>query len=218
MQSTYDEAYFQWQRRVGEFGAIVDRFKFDKFIKPSDCVIDFGCGGGYMLKALTCADKIGIEVNDVARQFALKNGIRTVKDAAEIEDEWADVIVSDNALEHTLCPFIELRKLFGKLKTGGRMVFVVPHEKRNPWKENDRNQHLYTWSPMCAGNLFTAAGFKVDEISSIALWPPFHDTIKKYLGLKLFYLIGKICTALSGKWYQIRVVATKPIRSGNKTT
>lgn len=163
-----------------------------------------------MLKALSCADKLGIEVNDVARQFAFKNGIRTVNDASEIEDNWADVIISDNALEHTFCPFTELRKLFDNLKTGGKMVFIIPHEKRRLWKQNNMDQHLYTWSPMCAGNLFTAAGFKVEEISSIALWPPFSYAIKKYLGLKLFYLLGKIWTALFADWYQIRVVATKP--------
>jgi SAM-dependent methyltransferase len=212
VQGHYDEEYFRWQRRIGEFGATVDHFiKFGKFIKPTDRVIDFGCGGGYMLKALVCADKIGIEINEVARRFALENGIRTVKDAAEIEDNWADVVISNNALEHTLCPFSELRKLFDKLKPGGKIVFVIPHEKRNPWKANDRNQHLYTWSPMCAGNLFTVAGFKVEQINSIAVWPPlFHHEIKKYFGVKIFHLIGKICTALSGKWHQIQVVATKP--------
>ena len=33
---------------------------------------------------------------------------------------------------------------------------------------------------MCSGNLFTAAGFNIMEISTIRrLWPPYYDKIKK---------------------------------------
>lgn len=52
------------------------------------------------------------------------------------------MIISDNTLEHTLCPFAELKKLRSKLKPGGKKCFVVPHEKKSPWKLNDINQHL----------------------------------------------------------------------------
>lgn len=100
----YDESYFEWQKSTGEFGSTVDRYKFEKYIRTIDYVLDFGCGGGFMLKSLNCAAKIGVEVNDSARQFALTQGISAVKDSNQILDEWADVIISDNALEHTLAP------------------------------------------------------------------------------------------------------------------
>ena len=84
-------------------------------------------------------------------------------------------------------------------------------ETKIPWKPDDHNQHLYTWSPMRAGNLSTAAGFNIMEVSTIRrLWPPYYDKIKKYLGLKVFYLVCEIHTTLFGKWHAIRVVATKP--------
>ena len=214
----YDEEYFEWQKKVGEFAATVDIFKFSQYVKNTDHVIDFGCGGGFMLKALGSAFKIGVEINDTARAFASDQGISTVKDVSKIEDNWADVIISDNALEHTLCPFTELKKLRTKLKPGGKMVFVVPHEKkgsRTHWKPNDINQHLYTWTPLCIGNLFVAAGFTILKIDIIPLWPPSPMNLfakpkfRKIFGLRLFYLFGKIGTALSGKWCQIRVIATK---------
>jgi SAM-dependent methyltransferase len=207
----YDEKFFEWQRKTGEFGSIAELYKFKKYIKPSDNVIDFGCGGGFMLKALNCSGKIGIEINNAARNFAYEIGIATVKDAGEIEDEWADVIISDNALEHTLSPFDELKKLFSKLKSGGKIVFVVPHEKKMPWKPNDINQHLYTWSPLCIGNLFVTVGFRVEEISNLPLLPPGARPIWKYFGFRVFFIAGKIYTALAGQWSQIRIVATKPV-------
>jgi hypothetical protein len=43
------------------------------------------------------------------------------------------------------CPFVELKKLRSKLKPDGKMVFVVPHEKkgsRTRWRPNGINQHL----------------------------------------------------------------------------
>jgi SAM-dependent methyltransferase len=208
--SHYDERYFNWQKKMGEFVPSVDLFKFRDYVKSTDNVIDFGCGGGFMLKALNCKCKIGIEINSAARQFGSENGLDMVKDADEIEDQWADVIISDNALEHTLCPFSELKKLYPKLKPGGKIVFVVPHEKKMRWKPNDINQHLYTWSQLSAGNLFTQAGFNVEKINSIPLWPPFYEQIKRYFGLRIFFALGRISTALFWNWDQIRVVATKP--------
>jgi SAM-dependent methyltransferase len=219
MQSRYDGEYFQWQRKIGEFEAAVGLYKFSKFVKPEDRVIDFGCGGGYMLRSFKCKDRIGIEINENARHFAQEAGAHVVRSANEIEDDWADVIISDNVLEHTTCPLYELRILYRKLKPSGKIVFVIPHEIKISWKPGNRNQHLYTWSPMCAGNLFTAAGFNIEEISTIRrLWPPYYETIKKYLGLKVFYLICEIYTTILGKWHEIRVVATKPKENvGNRT-
>lgn len=206
----YNNEFFEWQRKIGEFGGIVDLYKFKNFVKPSDRVIDFGCGGGFILKLLNCSDKIGIEINNVARHFAHENGINTVNDISEIKNEWADVIISDNALEHTFSPYDVLINLFSKLKPGGKIILVVPQEKQIQWKPNDINQHLYTWNPMCIGNLFVAAGFIVKEIEVLPLWPPKARIIWKYFGSHIFFLASKLYTSFFTKWSQIRIVAIKP--------
>jgi len=206
----YNEKFFEWQRKIGESVAIAELYKFKKYIKPSDNVIDFGCGGGFMLKSLNCSGKIGIEINKTARNFATEYGIAIVEDASTIKDEWADVIISDNALEHTLSPFDELRKLFSKLKSGGKIIFIIPHEKKMSWKPNDVNQHLYTWSPMCIGNLFVTAGFIVEEISNLPILSPGYRFFRKYFGFRGFFIANKIYTVISGQWSQIRIVANKP--------
>src|SRR5438034_9091082 len=82
----YDQAYFDWQKDLGEFGGWANRMKFAPHISPADTVIDFGCGGGYLLKNIECAERIGVEVNDTARSFAEKqNGIRAVKFVDDLE-------------------------------------------------------------------------------------------------------------------------------------
>lgn len=71
----YDEKYFAWQREVGEFGGKANSFKYLKTVKPTDVVIDFGCGGGFLLKNLECARRIGLEPNASASGQIAANGV-----------------------------------------------------------------------------------------------------------------------------------------------
>ena len=43
--------------------------------RPHAAVLDFGCGGGYLLHNLTCAEKAGIEVNPAAIEDARAKGL-----------------------------------------------------------------------------------------------------------------------------------------------
>ncbi|UCE39033.1 MAG: methyltransferase domain-containing protein, partial [Thermoplasmata archaeon] len=70
----YGKEYFDWQKNIGSFGGLANLFKFKEFINPTDTVVDFGCGGGYLLRNLQCKEKMGIEVNPHARQEAKRNG------------------------------------------------------------------------------------------------------------------------------------------------
>ncbi|RMG26297.1 MAG: methyltransferase domain-containing protein [Bacteroidetes bacterium] len=213
----YDENYYSWYRRIGEFGGEANLFKFRKYIRLTDRVIDFGCGGGYLLKNIECAEKIGIEISETAREHCRENGIEVVHSAAEIENEWADVIISNHVLGHTCNPFDEIRLLAQKLKTGGKMVFVFPHERRGRYKSHDVNQIMYTWSEMNAGNLFANAGFDILEVKTLRhRWPPKFHLIRKIFGRRLFHLACWIYGAFYGRTTQIRVVAQKPPSMNHK--
>ncbi len=206
----YSEAYFNWQKEIGKFGGQANLFKFSGYISPEDVVIDFGCGGGYLLKNIVCARKIGIEISDVAREQAALAGIEVYKVADEIPDETANIIISNHALEHVEYPIDIVRNLYSKLKINGLVVFVVPHDKPNqPYREDDINQHLHTWNPQTLGNLFKAAGYTQIQVDTIRhQWPPRYRKIHKLFGQRYFDLICKI-TALYRNNYQIRVVAKK---------
>lgn len=208
----YDEKYFSYQNPIGEFGGWANLTKFQAYVKPDFRVVDFGCGGGYLLKNLDCREKVGIEVNPAARREAAAQGIATYASTEHLSDEWADLIISSNALEHTLHPLQEMQALLPKVKRGGSIVFVVPCESITyQYVPNDINHHLYSWSPMCLGNLFTEAGFVVEESKPyIHKWPRNYRKIAKYGGRRLF----EICCRLYGRWettwYQVRVVAHRP--------
>jgi SAM-dependent methyltransferase len=217
----YDSAYFQYQQSGGEFGGWADVIKFQKYIDLDARVLDFGCGGGFLLESLSCKERHGVEINAAAREAASKRNLKVFASTSEIEDGWADVIISNHALEHCLHPLLELCELRTKLAPGGRIVFVVPGESiRYTYKPNNQAMHLYTWSPMSLGNLFQQAGFEVIESRAyIHGWPPrIHRQIARLGGRRLFELTCRVYGRLTSwgltptKLNQVRIVARKAVR------
>jgi len=207
----YDKDYFDWQSSIGEFGGWANQSKFADYISSEDAVLDFGCGGGFLLKGLKCRRKVGIEVNPSAAETARANGIEVFARTEDVPDGYVDVVISNNALEHTLQPLEELKALRRKLRNGGRIVFVVPCESiSRGYKPDDINHHLYSWSPMCVGNLFTEAGFEVLESRPyIHKWPPKHRVIARVGGRRLFEIACRIYGRIERSWFQVRVVGEK---------
>jgi SAM-dependent methyltransferase len=207
----YNNKYFDWQAPIGEFGAWANQGMFVSYISINSRVLDFGCGGGFLLKSIKCSKKVGVEVNPTAIETAKQNGIEVFSSVKEIPDENVDVIISDNALEHTLQPLEELKSLYRKLIVGGKIIFVVPCETiSKSYNPNDINHHLYSWSPMCIGNLFTEAGFSVIESKPyIHKWPPKYKFIAKVGGRRLFEIACRIYGRIERSWFQVRVIAKK---------
>ncbi len=183
---------------------------YQPYVGPQDLVVDFGCGGGFLLKELACKEKCGIEINPVARENAKKIGIKAVASAEDLAVGTADVVISSHALEHTFDPLGILVKLKGLLKPGGRLVLVTPFERDVNWQPNDINQHLFTWSPMNLGNLATKAGFVVETCEVVYhRFPPGCFFLEKYLGATAFHLLCRIWGRTSRAVVQVRVVAVK---------
>lgn len=55
--------YFAWQGGGGPFAGKIDTHKFEGYIRTTDVALDFGCGGGFLLKNLACARRIEIKIN-----------------------------------------------------------------------------------------------------------------------------------------------------------
>ena len=63
----YNKDYFDWQKEIGKVGGYLNKFKFE-----TDVFMDFGCGGGYLLKQFDNKNKIGFEINKAAQEECKK--------------------------------------------------------------------------------------------------------------------------------------------------
>jgi SAM-dependent methyltransferase len=209
--SNYNDRYFAWQKTIGEFGGWANLTKFKKYISLNSDVLDFGCGGGYLLKQIDCHKRVGVEPNPLAAEMAKQNGVEIFSQAKDVPDEYIDVIISNNALEHTFQPLDEIRTLRSKLKSSGTAIFIVPCETIYlSYKPLDQNHHLYSWSPLCLGNLFVEAGYDVIEAKPyIDKWPPYYRALAKLGGRNIFNMACWLYGRIERSWFQVKVVATK---------
>lgn len=213
----YGADYFDWQRNIGAFGGWANAYKFRETISKNDTVIDFGCGGGFLLKNLDCKIRIGIEPNQTAgesvKNFGIKHFLSPSDALMNLGEGVADVIISNNALEHTLNPLQELKDLRPLLKDGGVIHFVVPCDSISyRYDPNDINYHLFSWSPQNLGNIFAEAGYIVDTARPyIHKWPPGYRYIAK-LGWPIFNMTCKIYARIARTWFQVEVKARKSSR------
>lgn len=178
--------YFSYQHQGGLLrGKLNARTKFARFVSPTDAVLDFGCGGGTLLRSLECARRVGVEINPVARAEASAHGLEVFETLAEVPDGMADVVVSNHALEHVINPVATLSELRKKLKAGGKLVLVVPLDDwrdQRSYDPKDIDHHLYTWTPRLLGNLLSEAGYVVGDVSVLTHawfpnWPRWIDRL-----------------------------------------
>lgn len=57
---------------MGIVGGVLEKFKFENYINDTDILMDFGCGGGYLLNNFNNKIKFGYEINQHARDECRK--------------------------------------------------------------------------------------------------------------------------------------------------
>lgn len=206
----YNEEYFSTQIDYGMVDSEIEKDFFQWHIKETDCIAEFGCGGGLLLSKLKCQSKVGVEINRTARDYAKGNGIKTVENIEEIEDESLDVIISFHALEHCVNPYGIVSEMYKKLKPFGKCVCVVPYEPLSfEYLKNDPSQHLYIWNRRTLGNLFRLTGFYIRETGKKEVaWPKEWKHMYHEKAANWFNTISVLESNRIG-YYSVYVVAEK---------
>lgn len=167
--------YWKFQEPIGRETALFDAWKISGRVSQQDRLLEFGCGGAFLLEALLCREKIGIEANPLPRAAGVARGLDVRASLDDVVDGWADVVWSHHALEHTLDPFRVLQGMRRVLVPGGQLVLWLPIDdwraQRN-MNSPDVNGHLWTWTPLLAHNLMKEAGFCGVEAKVVThAWP-----------------------------------------------
>lgn len=209
----YDAAYFEWQNKAGRDQGLANLFKFSQHIEPADRVLDFGCGSGALLQAVGLRDGslIGVEINPSAQDHARSQGLEIVAELKDVPTSSVDVVISNHALEHVENPIGILREMRRVLRSGGRIVIVVPCDRASfAFSEKDPDRHLFSWSAGNLGNLARVAGFNVLVAQEIVhKWPPKWRTVLKFSGWKGFHFVSRIWARFDRSRSQVKLVAQK---------
>ena len=183
MESHYNSDYFEWQKSTAQHNIHFLKKRFSKFISKNSIVLDYGCGGGFLLNSLDCQEKIGFDINLHALNHLKELGIKSCNNLNEINENSIDIIISNHCLEHIPNPLASIKELKTKLKNNGQIILIVPHETiGNNYKPRDINYHLHTWSPMTLGNLFSEAGFEVINVKAFReIRLPKEDKLNRFI-------------------------------------
>lgn len=205
--------YFAYQSQGGLHRGRIDARKFAPYVEPSDTVLDFGCGNGSLLYHLNCKHRIGLDMNPVAREAARELGLEVHVDPDAVADDSVNLIISNHALEHVLCPLHTMTQLRTKLVPSGRLVLCLPMDDWRTQKNvnvQDINHHLYTWTPLLIGNLLDEAGFAVERAWVVThAWPPHvWQQLDSMLPVWLFDLVCRF-TAWIFRRRQVMALARK---------
>ncbi len=141
--------------------------KIQPYIRPSDRVLEFGVGGGYNLRLLSCREKWGYDLNEAGRCDCEKFGIHFLTNLDRADLGCFDAVLCHHVLEHTADPLAMLDRMKKLLGHNGRLLLYVPHETRRRYRNyraHDPNQHLFSWNAQSLGNLVAAAGFRIETI------------------------------------------------------
>ena len=210
--SHYNEEYFAYQKKIGYFGGLANKFKFQRFISKDDYLLDYGCGGGFLLDQLACKKKIGFEINDTAKKHLRENFKFPVVDKMnELDDNSLDLVISNHCLEHVPDPIKVISQLYNKIKKNGKIVIYVPHDKYNyKFSNSDKDNHYFSFSPSNLGNIVKECGFEIIESGTLLhRWPPFYLKLYKLFGLNIFHFLSRIYGFLDRRRTQSFVVGVK---------
>jgi SAM-dependent methyltransferase len=206
--------YSAWQL-ANTAGLVEEKARrFRPFAAGAATVLDFGCGGGDILAKMPCERRIGVEANPFSAEAAHNLGIEIVRNLDHVAADSVDLVISNHALEHCLRPADELRGMVRVLRSGGRLVIVLPLDdwrtQRN-YEAPDVNHHLYTWTPLSLGNILKEVGLVVESVRVVHhAWPPKGARfLWAHLPTRMFDLLAML-TAVLIRRRQILAVARLP--------
>lgn len=141
---------------------------FNKFIKPSDTVVDVACGFGEFISNISAHQKIAIDLNPETQRFLAPDIAFHQMPATEfgsVVRGAADVVFTSNFLEHlpdkqALDLFLDQVRI--ALKPGGRYLILGPNLRYLPGQYWDFYDHHLGLTHLSLCEALHLKGFEID--------------------------------------------------------
>ena len=170
---------FFWKLGYGRFS----NFYFNSLFKPivkyikkieTGKVLDVGCAYGFMLKRFPDSfQKFGIDVSKYAISVAKKRlssatlKIRSAEEKLPFEEDFFDMILFNDVLEHLENPKIALENIYKVLKKDGILYITTPNlnivRKKIFRYADEKEHHISLFSDSSLTSLLNSLGFKIAE-------------------------------------------------------
>jgi SAM-dependent methyltransferase len=140
---------------------------FQRFVRPTDAVLDLGCGYGEFINHIACREKFGMDLNPRSPAH-LAEGVRFLaQDCStpwQLPDASLDVVFTSNFFEH-LPDKKALRDTLVEahrcLKPGGRLIALGPNIKYVQGAYWDFWDHFLCLTEMSVGEALENNGYRV---------------------------------------------------------
>lgn len=185
-----------------------------RFVRPTDTVVDVACGYGEFLNNIEAGRKIAVDLNPDARGF-LKPGTQfhqvPATELASVVHGEADVVFTSNFLEHlpdkaVLDVFLE--QVRQALKPGGRYIILGPNLRYLPGQYWDYYDHHLGLTHLSLSEALQLHGLRVDTCIDRFLPYTTQGALPTHPALVKAYLKVPLAWKLLGK--QFLVVASRP--------
>lgn len=169
LQSIYEHRFttmLQYRNEV--WRVLVDSF-FQKYVRPTDTVLDLGCGYGEFVNHIAAGTKYGMDLNPRSPEFLAKDVKFLQQDCSTrwaLPDDSLDVVFTSNFFEH-LPDKLALRNTLQEahrcLKPGGKVVALGPNIKYVQGAYWDFWDHFLCLTEMSLGEGLENNGYRVVE-------------------------------------------------------
>jgi SAM-dependent methyltransferase len=204
----------QLPRKDAVWKMICNEF-LQRFIKPSDTVVDVACGYGEFLNNISAARKIAVDLNQDARKF-LDTGTEYYHCEAtglgSVVAGGADAVFTSNFLEHlpdkkTLDAFLD--QVLVALKPGGKYIILGPNLRYLPGQYWDFYDHHVGLTHLSLSEALRLKGFKIELCIDRFLPFTTQGALPTHPWLVWAYLKLPLAWKVLGK--QFFIVAQKPV-------
>lgn len=187
---------------------------FQKYVGPSDAVLDLGCGYGEFINQVHCDRKIAMDLNPAAPRHLDKSVTFLEQDCStrwKLDDGTLNVVFTSNFFEH-LPEKAALGRTLDEahrcLASGGRLIALGPNIKYLPGKYWDFWDHHLPLTEKSIREALMTRGFKIEYCAGKFLPYTTADTPQSPILFLRIYLKIPLVWPLFGK--QFLVVAQKP--------
>lgn len=116
---------FSDEEKVNFLSDRAEEIAFVNSLAPG-VVLDFGCGPGWMLEAIDCATRLGIEVADDAIARLRGTSVEVRRQLWDVADQECDVAICYHVIEHLADPLDALTHLRRVLVPRGWLILGTP--------------------------------------------------------------------------------------------